>query len=480
MENPGITSKPSMVKLGKNHAPNSANFGRTCSKEERKKLVGGYFDRLPCDILHNIALMLPFDSIIQLRRSSKFWYNCVRDPKFVDLQLTYALQKSRGCLFTAAEKNCMNDELYTLEQSGSHLTTSKISNYSTETYGIRDFQSSGGLICVFSSKSKSFRIFNPYIGQEVEVLDVPKFKECRHFGWWFFSYSPSTKEYKILKIGVLRLEDETNRNRGCRTIKLLAAITTLGSNIWWEIQNVPPDLSSLHFAECQGILFWITRLGLTLFDIVSEKFHEIPDPPSNPVHVIGNSRERLIVNDKLISMGHTVGYLKDCRLWVLEDKTKGIWTNKYDFSSPPLQIYARGLKCISRSGGLFGSIENSTSVFRQNMKRRRFKAIEIKLDKYIGEKDPTSIYFSAPHVRSLVSPVRVMEIGSTKLPTGSGQQIYDHSDLMDISLKRKWVLETLKLDYDASENDLFNNMYKFMREYDDQPRLKRLSLIAPE
>ncbi|XP_074265069.1 putative F-box protein At4g38870 [Silene latifolia] len=472
MENPGFTSKPSMVKLGENHAPNSANFGRTCSIEEPKKLVGGYFDRLPCDILHNIALMLPFDSIIQLRRSSKFWYNCLRDPKFVDLQLTHALQKSRGCLFTAADKNCMNYEMYTVEQSGDHLTTSKISNYSTERYRFRDCQSSGGLICVFSSKSKSFRIFNPHIGQEVQVLDVPKFKECIHFGWWFFSYSPSTKEYKILKIGVLRPEDETNRNRGCRIIKLLAAITTLGSNIWWEIQNVPPDLSSISFTECQGTLFWITRSGLTLFDIVSEKFHEIHGPPSKPYLLIRKSGGVLRVINKLISMGHTVGYLKDCRLWVLEDKTKGIWTNKYDFSSPPLQIYARGLKCISGSGGLFGFIENSTSVFRQNMRSTHFKAIEIELDKYIGENDPRTIYFSAPHVRSLVSPVRVLEMGN-KLKTGSGQQIYDHSNLMDISLKRKWVLETLKLDYDASEDDLFNNMYTFMREYDDQPRLKR-------
>ncbi|XP_074321579.1 F-box protein At3g57590-like [Silene latifolia] len=473
MENPEITSKPSMVKLPKNHAPNSAKFGRTCSKEKRKKLVGGYFDRLPCDILHNIALMLPFDSIIQLRHSSKFWYKCVRDPKFVDLQLTHALQKSRGCLFTAADKNCMNYEMYTVEQSGDHLTTSKISNYSTERYGYGDFQSSGGLICVFSSESKSFRIFNPYIGQEVEVLDVPKFKECRHFGWWFFSYSLSTKEYKILKIGVVRLEDETNRIRGCRIIKLLAAITTLGSNIWWEIQNIPPDLSDLCFTECQGTLFWITRSGLTLFDIVSEKFHEIPGPPSKPVLLIRNRGRCVRLIDMVINMGHTVGYLKDYRLWVLEDKTKGIWINKYDFSIPPLHKYARGLECISGNGGLFGFIDNSTSVFSQDMRRTPFTAIETKLDKYIGEKDPRTIYFSSPHVRSLVSPVRVMEIGS-KQPTGSGQQIYDHSDLMDINLKRKWVCNRdLKVGYDASEDNLFNNMYKFVREYDDQPRLKR-------
>ncbi|XP_074265067.1 F-box protein At3g07870-like [Silene latifolia] len=428
-------------------------------------MVGGYFDRLPCEILHNIALMLPFDSIIQLRRSCKFLYNCLTDVKFVDLQLTHALQNSRGCLFVAYGKNGRNDGMYTVEQSGAHLsdlTTSNIFNYKIGRHPYSTFQSSGGLICVFSRKWMSFRIFNPHIGQEIEVLDVPKFKECSFLQWWFFSYSPSTKEYKILKIGIIRSEDET-RNESFQGN--VAAIITLGSNIWWEIKNVPTFQFISSFVECQGDLFWTKMSCLYSFDFVSEKFQEIPGPPSDPVNVIRNSHGRVIVKDKLISMGHTVGYVKDCRLWVLKDKTKGIWIHKYNFSIPRLHEYVRGLTCISGNGGLFGFIDDSTSVFSQDMRRTPFTAIETKLDQYISEEASEAVKFIAPHVRSLVSPVSVLKIGS--------KQIYDHSDHMDINLKKKWVLEALKLDYDASEDDLFDKVYKLMREYDKQPKLNR-------
>ncbi|XP_074265060.1 putative F-box protein At5g62060 [Silene latifolia] len=290
-------------------------------------------------------------------------------------------------------------------------------------------------MCVYSRESKSFRVFNPHISEEVQILNVPKFT------WWFFSYSPSTKEYKILKIGVLRSENETGDTVFERNV---ASISTLGSNIWREIQNVPYYPSFDLFTECQGKLFWVTTSGLILlFDLVSEKFHEIPGP----------TLRRASTGDKLINMGDTVGYVYNYGLWVLEDKSKGIWINKYDFSTHPMDMYPRGLIGISGNGGLFGFMLNSTNVFTQDMSFTNF--IEIKLDKYIGKVAREMISVIGPHVRSLVSPVRVMEMGN--------KQIYDHSDLMDISLKRKWILETLKLDHDASEDDLFNEVYKFMR-----------------
>ncbi|XP_074321595.1 uncharacterized protein LOC141658564 [Silene latifolia] len=391
--------------------------------------------------------MLPFASIIILRRSCKFLYNSLTDAKFVDLQLTHALQKSPRYLFTVYDKYQLNYKLYTVEQSGGDLTTSQIQTtsqirkYSKHRNG--GLQSSGGLMCVYSRESKSFLIFNSHIREEVQVLDVPIHKYCTNFKWWFFSYSPSTKEYKILKIGILRSVNEIGDTVFERNV---ASISTLGSNIWREIQNVPYYLYVDLFTECQGELFWVTKSGLMLlFDLVSEKFHEIPGPTLRPASK----------SDRLINMGHTVGYVYNYRLWVLEDKTKGIWINKYDFST--LEMYARGLTGVSGNGGLFGFMENSTKVFSQDMSCTNFRAIEIKLDKYIGEvARHEMISVIGPHIRSLVSPVRVMEMGN--------KQIYDHSDLMDISLKKKWVLETLKLDHDASEDDLFNQVYKFMRD----------------
>ncbi|XP_074321583.1 F-box protein At3g07870-like [Silene latifolia] len=407
------------------------------------RVVGGYFDRLPCEILHNIVLMLPFDSIIQLRHSSKFMYNCLTDAKFIDLQLTHALQKSPRYLFTVHDEKRGNYKMYTVDQSGGDLTTSEILKYSKDRY--EGLQSSGGLMCVYSRESKSFRIFNPHIRGEVQVLDVPINKYCTNFKWWYFTYSPFTKEYKILKIGVLRSENKTGDTVFKRNV---ASISTLGSNIWREIQNVPSYLSFDLFTECQGKLFWVTESGLiSLFDLVSEKFHEIPGPTLRPAST----------GDRLINMGDTVGYVYNYRLWVLEDNTKGLWINKYEFSIPPLDMYARGLTGISGNGGLFGFMENLTKVFfSQDMSFTNFRAIKIILDKYIGKVTRDMISVIGPHVRSLVSPVRVMEMRN--------KQIYDHSDLMDISLKRKWILETLKLDHDASEDDLLNEVYKFMRD----------------
>ncbi|XP_074321576.1 F-box/LRR-repeat/kelch-repeat protein At2g27520-like isoform X2 [Silene latifolia] len=367
-------------------------------------MVEGYFDRLPCDILHNIALMLPFSSIKQLRYSSKFWYNLLTDPKFVDLQLTQALQKPPGYLFTPITKSWPKKKVcYFVEQSGGHLSTSKIFEYTydhNEPEQFGRFQSSGGLMCAYLRESCYFRIFNPYIGEQVQVPRDSNFKRWRFFSF-IFSYSPSIKEYKILKIGRLY------------SGPIVGEICTLGSNIWRDLQDVPSNLWYCDpHTQCQGNLFWMEEHDLHFFDIVSEKLHVIPGPPVfNRVHVThySNTYEKLMRNS-LISMGHTVGYVHNNGLWVLEDKTKGIWMKSHDMGCTGLRVMELNL----------GDVDEE--------QQRRAE-------------------FIAPHVRSFVSPVRIMKMGKM------------------LNDKEKSVLDTLKLDYDATKDDLINRMYEFLQAY---------------
>ncbi|XP_074321586.1 putative F-box protein At1g32420 [Silene latifolia] len=428
-----------MVTVPIKHGPNSVEVAQTSLKKKRKwATVGGCFDRLPCEILQNIALMLPFTSIKQLRRSSKFWHNLLTDPKFVNLHLTCSLQKPPGYLFTATYDRSRQRKLgcYFVEQSGGHLNTSKIFEYSKHCTSIGLWcQSSGGLICVYSSQSNSFCVFNPDIGEEVQVSHVPKIKNWFHLQYWFFGYSPSSKEYKILEIGKLNDGPETG------------AITTIGSNIWRGIQNVPPNMFIISIAECQGNLFWSHNSNVVSFDFVSEKFHEIPSPSSDLTDFLNRSN---LMGDNLISMSNTVGYVEYNRLWVLEDKIKGIWIKKYDFSSAlPVLKQMHQFTGISENGGLFGHVTHSMNVFNHDMGCTGFKVMEIELDKRRGGAAPSWVSYITPHVRSLVSPVRIMENGRKTNP------------------KRKWVLDRLKLGDDATEDDLFDSIYQVLNASDE-------------
>ncbi|XP_074265254.1 putative F-box protein At3g49980 [Silene latifolia] len=403
-------------------------------------MVEGYFDRLPCEILHNIALMLPFSSIKQLRCLSKFWYNLLTHPKFVDLQLSQALQKPPGYLFTPITKSWTKKKVcYFMEQSEGDLSTSKIFEYTydnlePEQFG--RFQSSGGLMCAYLRESCCFRIFNPYIGEQVQVHRDSNFKRWRFFSF-IFSYSPSIKEYKILKIGQLY------------NGPIVGEICTLGSNIWRDLQDVPSNLwySDPH-TQCQGNLFWMDKPQLHFFDFVSEKLHVILGPPVfDRVHVThySNTYEKRMRNS-LINMGHTVGYVHNNILWVLEDKTKGIWMKMYHISIPK-EYYNPMIIGTTENGHLLGHMESLNVVFSHDMGCRGLRVMEMNLAD-VDEEQSIGAMYIAPHVRSFVSPVRIMKTG----------KMLNH--------KRKKVIETLKLDYDATEDDLVNKMYEFLLAHD--------------
>ncbi|XP_074321573.1 putative F-box protein At1g32420 [Silene latifolia] len=371
------------------------------------KMVEGYFERLPCEIMQNIALMLPFSSIIQLKYSSKFWYNLLTDPKFVDLHLTHALQKPPGYLFAAFPKSwpagvlLVNQACYFAEESGGQLSTSKMFEYSFDRYEperYATFQSSGGLMCAYSSESSYFRIFNPHIAEEVQVPRDPKFKRWR-FLRFVFSYSPSIKEYKILKLGKLY----------CGST--VAEICTLGSNIWRDVQNVPTNFWGFaDHIQCQGNPFWMEKSNLHFFDIVSEKFHVILGPPVlDRVPMTHSNGTRIYyLSTSLISMGDTIGYVHNNTLWVLEDKTKGIWINKYKFSIPSVMDVFATLIGTLECGHLFGYMRHSTNVFSHDMGCTGCRVKEMNLDEHGREEDRKSIEYMTPHVRSFVSPVRII------------------------------------------------------------------------
>ncbi|XP_074321592.1 putative F-box protein At1g53370 isoform X2 [Silene latifolia] len=437
------------------------------------KMVEGYFDRLPSEILHNIALMLPFNSIIELRHSSKFWYNLLTDPKFIDLHLSRALEKSPGYFLTSNNTRIRGYEkkaCYFVEESGGQVSSSKIFEYSRdcfepEGWGWDRFQSSGGLMCAYWSQSCCFRIFNPHIAEEVQIPRDSKLTRWR-FQCFIFGYSPSIKKYKILKLGdLLQKKDE---QRFCRL--MVAEVCTLGSNIWREIQNVPDSLfcKGLH-TKCQGNPFWMDvsteTSNLHFFDFVSEKFHVIPGPPEDLVHVKHNRDKYVNLNDSLISMGETIGYVHNNRLWVLEDKIKGIWINRYHFSIPRLcnNNYATlKLTGTSENGHLFGLIGYPTKAFVYDMGCSGYKVMEMGSDekglvyKKGGREDEK---YMVPHVRSFVSPVRIMKM-----------EKFSH--------KRKWILDTLKLDCDATDYDLINRMCEFLQAYEKDDKRRRLEAFS--
>ncbi|KAA8534268.1 hypothetical protein F0562_031785 [Nyssa sinensis] len=274
--------------------------------------------------------------------------------------------------------------------------------------------STGGLMAYFKFIKKCYFICNPIIGEEVEVPMVPYDFYKEHSGptWWGFGYSLSTKEYKLVHIGLPILYDDP---KGI----VWGVIYTLGSKSWRVIPHVPFPPVYQGNVESDGTLFWLICKGLYKggtenigsFDVRSENFRAWQGPLVD-----------LNINEAcyyLVKLGDNIAFVRDNyslnrRIWVLRDKENELWINEYNLiSSVPSSLFRKDFQviCLWVNGELLAITQYKKTCIAYDAKKMELKKVTLPNFGENAHGNSKRLHFVISHAGSLISPRRIMEMG---------------------------------------------------------------------
>ncbi|XP_076948101.1 F-box/kelch-repeat protein At3g23880-like [Bidens hawaiensis] len=362
----------------------------------------------PCqlpEIIVQILLKLPVESLLRCKSVCKSWYSLISDPQFVKSHLAMPagnLNRHQLVFTTGPEimKRCnLSDVFFNLSINVSDIYYSP---KHIRRINVRFVGSCNGLVCI-NDGGFGLSISNPST-RKFNILPNCEHQFRGRF-WIFiygFGYDASTDNYKVVKLSC-NLKDTTN----CETF---VRIYSLKDGSWKEFYGFPQGFRCYGFGKfSNGALHWSARNESQLstilsLDLATETFREILLPPYD-------ASDRDV---KLGSLGEWLcgiciypGIRAD--LWVMKDYgVKESWAKLVsipyfrgaypwmDLNSVPL--------CISNDGKYL--LEFGWKKFIvYDSKNNSFSEVQ-NLDRY---------YDTCTSVESLVSPMpatSVLEIGN--------------------------------------------------------------------
>ncbi|PON55353.1 F-box domain containing protein, partial [Parasponia andersonii] len=274
---------------------------------------------LPEDVVEEILLRLPIESLLICKRVCKLWYNLITHPSFVNKHLRFTVQNSKLSLSSSVSlflkwtrQELSEDDIFSGYQHGLDLSkqvlslvtisediaASSNSNSASgdllpcviEQFSLppvpeleqvdfpKDLVSShcNGVICFFDRWGKNTVVWcNPAL-KRLKIFHtpclLPNFESVAHG----FGYDPRANVYKYVKIFSSNYYAGVSR----------AQLYTLGVDSWREIKIDPvqgkfcyPGSKGVY---CRGVYYWL-NLGvgyemILSFDMSEEEFHTIPMP----------------------------------------------------------------------------------------------------------------------------------------------------------------------------------------------------------
>ncbi|XP_060210927.1 F-box protein At3g07870-like [Lycium barbarum] len=212
------------------------------------------FDWLSQEIVLNVASRLPITSLIQFTFVRKSFYNLSQNPKLVNSHLLRAL-KNDPCIIINAD-----DQLYFLEFSDHRTEEGVVREISTpfanEMPKFDMVGSCHGLLCIRDCLlSDSLYVYNPFTR---DYKELPKIQEKSLV--YGFGFSPTTNEYKVIKIIHYNPLDHRKSD---------VQVLSLGSNKWRSVGEVVYKFDSFFQSGSYHRL-------IVSFDLPDEVFEEVP------------------------------------------------------------------------------------------------------------------------------------------------------------------------------------------------------------
>ncbi|GLT99270.1 hypothetical protein SLE2022_167170 [Rubroshorea leprosula] len=250
----------------------------------------------PRDTTAEILLLLPVKSLVRFKLVSSSWWSLISDPFFRRTHFNRAIQNPELCsqkaLLSTSSRFMFFDPEESFEVDGNSVVD-LLFPAETRHPHLRIVGSCNGLVCLVSSRSRDFFLWNPSTRDCNELPDACSPQGNRYA--YGFGYDSFSDDYKVVLVTdytyVKRLYLEP-----LPQFQKKVAIFSLKKNSWKIIREINEAVHNLcrnSFEPFPGSTFlnggihWRTRSirdrnyneVITAFDLAEEIFYLVPTPP---------------------------------------------------------------------------------------------------------------------------------------------------------------------------------------------------------
>lgn len=318
----------------------------------------GVFCDLPKDVVREILLRLPPESLIRFKCVKRSWNELISDPAFVAEHLHYSNNKNNASSSPSLFVRCLRvhsllrreivqefsmlnllNEDCSDDNGGVHHSV--VENFTLPIVpggeSVRPVSQCDGIILLADRLENIVSLWNPAI-REFKVLQNSCFADGFVVVGVGFGKDCRANAYKAVRIVSSVNPNDVSPSR--------AEVYTLGSDSWREIKMpirvgyIPSDCKQIY---CKGVYYWWIwnhKKMILSFDMCDEEFHEIT-VPVNVEMVEVDSCTLAVWNDSpaLLFSPLQREVPKLIEMWVMDDCFGGVkgcfsWTKHLVFEAP--------------------------------------------------------------------------------------------------------------------------------------------------
>ncbi|KAF5728002.1 hypothetical protein HS088_TW21G00144 [Tripterygium wilfordii] len=347
----------------------------------------------PFDLVVEILIRLPVNSIARFKLVSKRWCSSISNPHFIASQLEHAKRKKDQCLLLSCTTQ-ENLQFYSVKDGA-------LANFEYSAPSIDDsyhvMPSCNGLVCFYGINFGGINVCNPITKNLIKLPSSDSMLECLLSCG--FGFSEVNHEFKVIKMSrrkqtVIGNDDD-----------LKFEIHTLGSQSWRNVQSKPSATLQNRkppvFAN--GFFYWLTAnssvpgcFSIVSFDIDKEVFGVV-DPPGDLLRKKWFVSCLEVLGGNLCFVDLDFESKRRMDIWVFRGNDLGWSQESIVHESEPLDL-ARPVAINGREVLLLGFQGLKYCLSWYNLKSRSFRPLEIK-----GTPPPT-FFIASSHVESLGVP----------------------------------------------------------------------------
>nr|XP_023928360.1 F-box/kelch-repeat protein At3g06240-like [Quercus suber]XP_023928361.1 F-box/kelch-repeat protein At3g06240-like [Quercus suber] len=347
---------------------------------------------LPNEVIAEILSRLPVKSLGQFRCVSKPWLSLLSDPHFIKMHLKQKLSHKLFMYFMFCSKKFKIQSLdYEALVSGDDDEKSAGKNLQLPVAmgslrGVRILGSCNGLLCL-GIGDNDIIMWNPCIGE------YKRLQEASGLGSYGFGYDCCNDDYKLVKVIPRNGSDEIGVD-----------VFSLKTNSWKRVCygghsfDLVDDVGTL----LNGSVYWQakredtkeTKFIIVSFDLVKEKFRELPKPDSKFAEgpLLG------VLGESLCACRSLFG--KNVEVWAM--KEEGAEVSWIKFATVLLEMEPEYIReysvplCFAKNGEAI-MLKGGLQLDAYNLKENGYRRIYISP---IGQYE----FDGTVYVESLVSP----------------------------------------------------------------------------
>ncbi|XP_004298541.1 PREDICTED: F-box protein CPR30-like [Fragaria vesca subsp. vesca] len=315
---------------------------------------------LPMDMLVDILLRLPVESLRHIRRVCKTLLNTIDSLSFIRQHTLLLIAGNNHVVHRVPQLMCLAQThppsdgeeitifatLQSLRYDGGTALTKGEFTYSTSSPSPANYMINFvfyNLFCMDWEDGHCLLI-NPLLKQVLtlptdNIRQLTKYGlNCEVYFWYGMGFDDITNTYKIVRVSRFANKENYRDIRG-----RLVHILVLGTNSWREIPSLPPSGLPRLYAVCaHGDMHWLIRRmtggvikgHIISFDFKTEEFHWTPTPPTLQRSNM-NSTSHLLTLRGSMAIVETFplaeGGMK-VEIWVMKNYAKKEWAREYSIN----------------------------------------------------------------------------------------------------------------------------------------------------